>query len=528
VAGLSNLPDDKEALKAIIAQLQRTQQGLQSERDDLYLTNLRLQVELDRLKKRYYGPRADRLSSMTELAQMLLNFAEELDQKAVHAEDVGSSPPVSAKQPGQQRRVEKSKGRRNLANFENLPTTRHVHELTAEQRACPCCGEQRKEIGCEQSWQIEYIPGHLERLEHIRKKYACTACEAQDTHPQMETAAKPECAIDKGLAGPGLLAFIVTSKFADYLPLYRLEDIFARQGFHISRATQSIWCGDVADLLQPLYELMADRVRASHVVATDDTIMPMLRPGKTANARMWVYLGDHTHPYNVFDFTLDRGRNGPMHFLKDYNQVLVADAYGGYNGVVAGNQMTRAGCWAHLRRKIIEAEKTAPDIALQAITMIRSLYAVEKDAAACSAANRLALREEQSRPLLTNLRERFLVWKEQLLPRHPMAEAISYALSQWPELNVFCSDGAVPIDNNASEREMKRVVLNRKNSLFVGNPRGGRTAAILASITSTCRRLDLDPHMYLTQLLVNLPALPANQLAAWLPDQWKLTLDTQT
>lgn len=330
---MSKLPDDPEALKAIIMRLQ-------GERDDLHTTNLRLQVELDRLKKRYYGPRADRLETMTDLAQMLLSFAEALDNKPVRPEDAAGSPPEQSHQPQQpaqqQRHLEKSKGRRNLAKFENLPTTTFVHELSAGQRACPCCGEQRKEIGSEQSWQIEYHPGHFERLEHIRKKYACVACETEGDGPQIETAAKPEAAIEKGLAGPGLLAFIVTSKFADYLPLYRLEDIFARQGFEIARGTQSIWCRDVADLVEPLYHLMAERVRLSHVVATDVTIMPMLQEGKTANARMWVYLGDGDHPYNVFDFTLDRHRNGPTHFLKDYNQVLLADAYGGYNGVVAG------------------------------------------------------------------------------------------------------------------------------------------------------------------------------------------------
>jgi transposase len=369
---------------------------------------------------------------------------------------------------------------------------------------------------------VEYLPGHFERIHHIRKKYACAGCEHKGEHPRMEVAAKPEAAIEKGMAGPGLLAYIVTSKFADYLPLYRLEDIFQRQGFEISRATQSIWCGDVADLVEPLYELMADRVRASHVVATDDTIMPMLSAGKTANARMWVYVGDDAHPYNVFHFTLDRGRDGPKYFLKDYRQVLLADAYGGYNGVVAGNEIKRAGCWSHTRRKIIEAEKAAPEIAQQAIEMVRALYAVEKQAAALSVAERLDLRQSQSAPVLAQLRQKLLSWKEQLLPKHPMAEAVNYALGQWTELNTFCFDGAVPIDNNISEREMKRVVLNRKNSLFVGNPRGGRTAAILASLTSTCRRLDVDPQLYLTQLLINLPAVQMSELAAWLPDQWKI------
>ena len=207
--------------------------------------------------------------------------------------------------------MRRHKGRRNLADSENLPVTTHVHELSAEERACPCCGVQRQEIGADESWQVEYYPGHFERIQHLRKKYACPGCESNGAGPSIQTAAKPEAAIEKGMAGPGLLAYIVTSKFSDYLPLYRLEDIFERQGFEISRATQSIWCGDVADLVEPLYELMAARVRASHVVATDDTIMPMLAKGKTANARMWVYVGDEAGPYNIFDFTLNRGRDGP-------------------------------------------------------------------------------------------------------------------------------------------------------------------------------------------------------------------------
>lgn len=516
-AALSNLPEDKDALKAMVAALLRERDAEKRRGDDLHIENLRLQVELDRYKKQYYGPRADRLESADDLAQLLLNFAEDLDRKPVNPDDV----PAHTEPEEELRRVKRCKGRRHLANFENLPVTTRVYELSGEQRTCPCCGVERKEIGAEESWQVEYLPGHFERIQHVRKKYACPSCETSGNSPQMETAAKPEAAIEKGMAGPGLLAYIVTCKFSDYLPLYRLEDIFARQGFEISRATQSVWCGDVADLVEPLYELMAARVRASHAVATDDTIMPMLNTGKTSNARMWVYVGDDAHPYNIFDFTLNRGRDGPKYFLKDYNQVLLADAYGGYNGVVAGNQITRAGCWAHWRRKVIDAEKAAPHIAREAIEMVRSLYAVEKQAAGLSVDKRLELRHSQSVPVLSELRAKLLVWKEQLLPKHPMAEAINYALGQWQELTVFSSDGAVPIDNNMSEREMKRVVLNRKNSLFVGNPRGGRTAAILASLTSTCRRHNVDPQRYLTQLLVNLHSMPNHCLPAWLPDQWK-------
>jgi transposase len=524
-ADLVELPGDSDSLKAVVRSLLRERDDQKQRADEqvkradgLHVELLRLQLELERYKKWHYGPRADRLQSSGELAQLLLIFAEELDCKPIHVDDL----PRDAKPEEEQRRVKRRKGRRHLASFENLPVTTHIYALNGAERACPCCGAERKEIGADESWQVEYLPGHFERIHHVRTKYACSGCESNGDNPRITAAEKPETAIDKGLAGPGLLAYIVTSKYSDYLPLYRLEDIFARQGFEISRATQSVWCGDVADLVEPLYELMAERVRASHVVATDDTIMPMQSKGKAANARMWVYVGDDACPYNIFDFTLHRGRDGPKYFLKDYRQVLVADAYGGYNGVVAGNQITRAGCWAHLRRKFVEAEKSAPEIAREAVEMMRALYAVEKQASGLSIAERLKLRRTHSAPVLDELHERLLGWKEQLLPKHPMAEAINYALGQWTELAVFCSDGAVPIDNNVSEREMKRVVLNRKNSLFVGNPRGGRTAAILASLTSTCRRHDVDPQLYLTQLLINLPTTRISELSAWLPDQWKL------
>jgi transposase len=514
---LVELPEDSESLKAMVRSLREERDREKLRAEQLHLEKLRLEQELERYKKWYYGPRADRLSSSGEVAQMLLDFAGELNRRPVHPDDV----PAQAEPAEELRRVRRRKGRRNLANFENLPVTTHVHELGPAERACPCCGAERREIGADESWQIEYYPGHFERIQHVRKKYACPACESNGNGARIETAAKPEAPVEKGLAGPGLLAYIVTSKFSDYLPLYRLEDIFERQGFEISRATQSVWCGDVADLAEALYELMAERVRASHVVATDDTIMPMLAKGKAANARMWIYVGDEVGPYNVFDFTLNRGRDGPKHFLNHYRQILLADAYGGYNGVVAGNEITRAGCWAHFRRRLIEAEKTAPEIAREAVALVRALYELERRSKELPAVERLKLRQAESSPVLRELRERLLAWKEQLLPKHPMAEAVNYALGQWEELNVFCSDGAVPIDNNVSEREMKRVVLNRKNSLFVGNARGGRTAAILASLTSTCRRHDIDPQLYLTQLLVNLPSARLSDLPAWLPDEWK-------
>ncbi|RPJ52655.1 MAG: hypothetical protein EHM23_32495, partial [Acidobacteria bacterium] len=237
---------DREKRRAEEQQRRAEEQKLRAEEqrlraEQLHLEMLRLQQELERYKKWYYGPRADRLASSGELAQMLLGFAGDLDRKPVHPADV----PPAAEPAEELRRVRRRKGRRNLANFGNLPVTTHVHELSAQERACPCCGVERSEIGADESWQIECFPGHFARIHHVRKKYACPACENNGANPSIETAAKPETAIDRGLAGPGLLAYIVTSKFSDYLPLYRLEDIFTRQGFEISRATQSVWCGDV-------------------------------------------------------------------------------------------------------------------------------------------------------------------------------------------------------------------------------------------------------------------------------------------
>ena len=243
------LPEDSEALKAVVRSLLLERDREKRRAEELRVEMLRLQLELERYRKWYYGPRADRLQSGGDVAQLLLDFAGELDRKPVHPDDM----PPAAEPVCEVRRVRRRKGRRNLANFENLPVTTHVHELNAEERACPCCGVERKEIGADESWQIEYLPGHFERIQHVRKKYACPACEGNGDNPRIEAAAKPEAAIAKGLAGPGLLAYIVTSKFSDYLPLYRLEDIFERQGFEISRATQSVWCGDVADLAEPLY-----------------------------------------------------------------------------------------------------------------------------------------------------------------------------------------------------------------------------------------------------------------------------------
>lgn len=510
---VANLPDDPSALKAIIATLAR-------QRDDAQLKALRLEHQLEQLKKRYYGPRADRL----DIGQLLLEFACALEQRPVDPRDLPPGSVSSGTVAAAVRRVRR--GRRNIGDFDKLPVVQSVHDLGEDQKPCPCCGEQRQKIGEESTWQIEHFPGHFARVEHVQVKYACKHCQ-QEGNPQITLAPKPPQPIDKGMAGPGLLAYVVTSKFADHLPLYRLEAIFARNGFEIDRSTMSVWSGDVADLVKPLYRRMIDRVLQSHVIATDDTVLPMLAAEKTRQARIWIYRGDDDHPYNIFDFTLSRSRDGPALFLKDYNQTLLADAYGGYEGICIEKRITQAGCWSHARRKFVEAQKLSPAIAAEALGLIGRLFAIEQEAKNLSAPDRLALRQQHSRPVIEQLHQRLLAWKEQLLPKHPMAQAVAYVLNQWGPLTAFLADGSVPIHNNLAEQEMKRIALGRKNYLFVGNERGGQTAAILSSLTSTCRRHGIDPQIYLTQLLTNLPSTPLSQLDQWLPDKWKQRQDVE-
>lgn len=509
-------------MKALEAEHGRRIAELERKQQELELDKLRLTHQLELLRKRYYGPRADRV----EPDQLLLEFAVALEARPVDAALFATSPGAPVQEPIDPQTVRRvRRGRRNLALFDKLPVTQKVHDLAEQDKPCPCCATLRQKIGQETSWQIEYLPASFHRIEHVRLKYACPACEPNGDNPQIVTAEKlPGAPIDKGMAGPGLLAYVVTSKFSDYLPLYRLENIFARNGFEISRSTMCVWASDVADLVRPLYDLMVRRVLSSHVIHTDDTVMPMLAPdsgGKTKQARMWVYVGDDDHPYQVFDFTLSRARDGPAKFLRHFNGVLQADAYGGYDGICVEKSITQAGCWAHARRKFVDCQSLDRAVTAEALSLIGKLFAVEDRAKALAHADRLALRREHSVPVLDALHPKLLAWRDKLLPKHPVAQAIGYALNQWAPLTVFTTDGAVAIDNNVAEREMKRQAINRKNSLFVGNPRGGRTAAILSSITSTCRRHGIDPQLYLTQLLANLPSTPISQLDMWLPDQWK-------
>jgi transposase len=509
-------PDDPAALKALLL-------SHQQRIAELELANLLLNHRLAVALKQCYGPRADKVP----VGQLLLEFATTLEAQPVVAADLppGTDPAAATRRVGARKG-----GRRNLAERDDLPVLEHVHDLPPEEQLCPHGHGPRVRIGQEVTWQLGFRPAFFFRHKHVRIKYGCRPCEAAGENPQIVLAEKPSQPIEKSLASPELLAHVAVAKFADYTPLYRLEGIFARVDVQIDRATMCLWMRDIADLVLPLYRLMCQRVRDSHVIATDDTILPMQAPEKNLQSRIWIYRGDEAHPYNVFDFTVSRSRDGPAKFLTGYDQVLLADAYGGYEGICLEGGMTRAGCWSHARRKAVDSRALMPTIGDGALDLIGRLFAVERQAdhEGLVAEKRRALRQETSVPVLAQLQEQLASWKSQLLPKHPLAQALGYIQNQWGPLTAFTKDGTIPIHNNLAEQQMKRMALIRKNVLMVGNERGGQTAAILSSLTSTCQRHGVNPELYLTQLLVNLPDTPTSQLDPWLPDRWKARQQAQT
>jgi transposase len=326
----TSLPDDIHQLKAMLAardqalavrdhrlaEYESAIARLTEQRDAFYLEKLRLEMRLAKALKQAYGPRADRLN---DPGQLLLDFAQTLESLPVRRGDLppeeNTTEPATARRPAS-RRI-RTRGRRDIGSLDNLPMVEKKYELTDELCRCPHCQRQRTRIGEQVSYTIEHVPATLLRVKHIQYKYACPHCEHNGDHPQIELAAKTGGSpIDRGMPGPGLLAYIATSKYADFLPLHRLQSIFERQGFELDRSTMCLWMADVARLARLIYDLMVRRVLLSHVLATDDTVMPLLQPGRTRQARMWIYLGDESQPYNVFHFTISRSRDGPQQFLR--------------------------------------------------------------------------------------------------------------------------------------------------------------------------------------------------------------------
>jgi transposase len=419
------------------------------------------------------------------------------------------------------RRRKQGHGRRPLPA--SLPREEVRHELSPEERRCPCCGEIRGEIGRETSEQLEFVPASYKVLVHVRVKYACRQCQEH-----VAIAAKPQQPIDKGLPGPGLMAHTVLAKYGDHMPLYRQEDEAARHGLVLRRSTLCDWIAAAADLVEPLYLRMCQLVLLSRVVHTDDTSVKLLDPSlrQARTARFWAYIGDAEHPYSVYDFTTSRERDGPAKFLAGYRGYLQADAYGGYNGIYleSGGAIQEVACWTHCRRYWWEARTSDSRRAHQALAYIARLYKIEKQIADASDGERRAVRQQQARPIL----EQFGQWlqreQQEVLPKSPIAAAFTYTRNQWQALQRYTEAGFLSIDNNISERTVKTPAIGRKNWLFVASETGGHRAARLFSLTASCKANCVEPFAYLRDLFTRLPLLgdspQPEQLDQLLPDRW--------
>jgi transposase len=490
-----DLPDEVPALVALVGELVRDIEQYQK--------------RIDYLTRRLFGRSSEKLDA----AGLTFFGQDELAAPAAALEE--TAPPAPAEPEASTRR--RHPGRKPLPA--ELPRERVVHDVPDEQKVCPECGAAKKCIREETTEQLDYVPASLKVVEHVRPIYACPCCQGHVVQAPM-----PPQPIDKGLPGPGLLAHVLTSKYADHLPLHRQEGILARHGIDLTRSTLCDWTMDCADLLSPVVGEMKKEVLKSFVIQTDDTGVPVLEPGGTHRATLWTYLGDPAHPYIVYDFTWTRAREGPKAFLGDYKGFLQADAYGGYDELFAAGQIVEVACWAHARRKFVEAKASAPVQANQALLQIRDLYAVEKEARGKTPDERLALRQEKARPIL----DAFAEWMRQaaatVLPKSPLAEAIAYAQNNWAALTRYVDEPKLEIDNNASERALRTVVLGRSNYMFCGAESGGHAAAILYSLIQSAKRHGLDPFAYLRDLLARLPTHPQRDIQALLPDHWKAAL----
>jgi len=511
MAAVQELPNDIEALKRLIIEEREERQAAIDEAVKVAVDEA-VKAAVAAILRRYYGPRSESFDPR----QLLLfgQAVEEVSLDTASVEDESGEKLVT-------RRVKNrhQHGRQKLP--ESLERIEIEHDL--DDKSCPACGCERCRIGEEVSEQLEYFPASFKVLRHVRPKYGCGKCDAEGYDPNIQTAKKPPQPIDKGLPGPSLLAYVVTSKLGDHLPLYRLERIFERQGVHVARSTMCAWMRCAGELVKPLVALMTERVRQSKVIPTDDTTVPVQSPGQKQcrKGRIWCYLGDEQHPYTVYDYTPSRKRDGPQKWLAGYSGYLQADAYGGYDGIFHAQDVTEVACWAHARRKFYDAQDSDELRATQMLALIGELYAIEREAQEANHETRLTLRQARSVPVLARIKAWLDAEGEAVLPRSPMGAAITYARNQWAALCVYVTQGFLAIDNNASERALKRVALGRKNWLFAGNDAAAENSARLWSLIASCERHGVDPQRYLTSVLAKIGTTPKQELGQFLPDVWK-------
>ncbi|MGL5292006.1 MAG: IS66 family transposase [Vibrionaceae bacterium] len=405
---------------------------------------------------------------------------------------------------------------------QHLPRQEVIHDI--EDKKCPCCQGPLHKIGEDKSEKLEFIPAKIKVIVHVRPKYACRACENTQTSTPIKQAPMPPTPIKKGIATASLLSQIITSKFQFALPLYRLEALFAQHDIELSRQTMSSWIGKSALLLKPLVERLRVELLQQSALHADETPVNVLQSEKT-NSYMWVYCSGRDSPdptslsknIVLYDFHDSRAGRCASDFLQGYQGYLHVDGYQGYETT----QATLVGCWAHARRKFIEAKKLQPknktgkaDVAL---AWIQRLYAIESKLKNCSVAEKYAARQKDSLPILQKLREWLDQNQEQVIGNAKLKNAINYMHNQWDKLIRYVDNGYLQIDNNRAERAVKPFVIGRKNWLFNNTERGAASSAILYSLVETAKANGLIPYDYLVACLNEMcqPAPDIERLLPW-------------
>jgi transposase len=501
---LNRLTQQIEDLQAALDQAAQLHDQTVQEHEQA-VQELRRQLELYR---RYvFGPRRERL--IDAAGQGHLFELDAVEGAPIPPEPLAREPAVPARP-----------CRSHKLDYDGLPPIRIPHDVPEAEKICAHCGGPKTCIGEDEARVLEFIPAHFELQVHVLPKYACSHCRNGVVAP-----ATPLRPLSGCIAGAGTLAQVVVSKFSDHLPLYRFEDISTRHGLYLPRSTLCDWVRNVADLLKPLYELEKELVRKGPVIWTDDTPVTVLggEKGGSHTGRFWVYIGPATFPYDVYDFTENRKRDGPAQFLADYVGYLQADAFSGYDGISTGSdgQIIEVACWAHARRKFYEARLSSPAEASLILEMIRRLYELEDIARPLDDDARRALRQAEAVPILERLRGQLDQLSSKLLPKSGLKQAVTYVLNQWQALCRYTQDGRLTIDNNASERRVRDQAIGRKNWLFLGNDEAGPRAAVLCTIIAGAKRHRLEPWAYLNDVILQL-AVDASpeMLGRLLPDRW--------
>jgi len=503
VASRATLPDldalDPQELKALII----SQHELIVSRDGELE---RLKLLIAKLQRMRFGRSSEKLDRQIEQLELQLEALQQND-----AEKVAALPEPLASVELQARSA-----RRPLPA--HLP--REVRTYLPKQEACPDCGGELKHLGEDVSEMLEIESIRFKVIRQVRPKLACGGC---DRIVQAEAPSRP---IARGMAGPGLLAHVLVSKFGDHLPLYRQSEIYARQGVELDRSTLADWVCGTSQLFEPLVEALRRHVMAAQKLHADDTPVPVLAPGngKTRTGRLWTYVrddrpaGDETPPAVWFAYSPDRKGEHPQAHLGKFKGMLQADGYAGFEQIYETGRIQEAACWAHVRRKFYDlkiAHKSL--VAEEALKRIGELYAVESDINGRSPEQRREIRNTRSRPLLESLKQ----WLEETLvklsKKSDTAVAVRYALGRWEALVRYCDDGHLEIDNNAAERALRAVALGRKNYLFAGSDRGGESAAAIYSLIGTAKLNGIDPESYLRNVLSRIAEHPINRIDELLP-----------